>query len=120
MNYYVFLHELQFMRDTLHWLPLRQRILYRVSTIDWRCVLGVAPAYLSELFVLSSSYPGRRSLRSAFLGDYLVPRSYTSRPLNRIGRSRRPVPLSGMAFLSNCALFHVICRARFVASLRPS
>src|SRR6218665_1950375 len=40
-------------------------------------------------------------------------------PLNRIGPSRRLVPLSGMAFLSNCALFHVIFRARFIVSLRP-
>src|SRR6218665_1831561 len=38
----------------------------------------VAPVYLSELFVLSSSCPGRRSLRSASRGDYLIPRSYTA------------------------------------------
>ena len=43
-----------------------------------------------------------------------------TRPLNRIGPSRRLVPLSGMAYLSNCALFHVIFRARFIVSLRPS
>src|SRR6218665_23105 len=97
------------MRDTLHWLPVRQGILYRVSTIAWRCILGVAPAYLSEFFVLSSSCPGRRSLRSASSGDYLIPRS-----------SRRLVPLSGMTFLSNCALFHVIFRAHFIISLGPS
>ena len=41
------------------------RILFRVSTIAWRYILGVVPAYLSELFVLSSSCPGMRSLRSA-------------------------------------------------------
>ena len=64
------------MRDTLHWLPVRQRILYRVTTIAWRCILGVAPVYLSELFVLSLSCPGRRSLRSASRGDCLIPRSY--------------------------------------------
>src|SRR6218665_3769950 len=51
-------HIGEFMRGTLHWLPVRQRIFYRVSTIAWRCILGVAPAYLSELFVLSSSCPG--------------------------------------------------------------
>jgi len=43
-----------------------------------------------------------------------------TRPLNRIGPSRLLVPLSGIAFLSNCALFHVIYRARFIVSLRPS
>src|SRR6218665_1197427 len=37
-----------------------------------------------------------------------------------IGPSWWLVPLSEMAFLSNCALFHVIFRARFIVSLRPS
>src|SRR6218665_1248223 len=76
-------HIGEFMRDILHWLPVRQRILYRVSTIAWRCILGVAPVYLSELFVLSLSCPGQRSLRSASRGDYLIPRSYTAIKQNR-------------------------------------
>ena len=71
-------HIGEFMRDTLHWFPVCQRIFYRVSTIAWRCILGVAPTYLSELCVLSSSCPSRRSLRSASRGDYLIPRSYTA------------------------------------------
>ena len=70
-------HIGEFMRNTLHWLPVGQRILYRVSTIAWRCILGVAPVYLSELFVLHVS-SGRRSLRSASRGEYLIPRSYTA------------------------------------------
>src|SRR6218665_2223447 len=28
-------HISEFMRDTLHWLPVRQRIHYRLSTIVW-------------------------------------------------------------------------------------
>src|SRR6218665_3757546 len=108
-------HIGEFMRDTLHWLPVCQRILYRVSTIAWRCILGVASAYLSELFVLSSSCPGRRSLRSASRGDYLIPSSYTATKQNRA--YSRLVPVSGMAFLSNYALFHVISRAHFIVSL---
>ena len=31
------------MRDTLHWLPIRQRIFYRVVVPAWHCLLGVAP-----------------------------------------------------------------------------
>src|SRR6218665_1506086 len=96
MNYYVFLHELQFMRDTLHWLPLRQHILYRVSTVAWRCILGVAPTYLSELFVLSSSCSGRRSLRSASRGDYLIPRSYTATKQNRAFSAAGPSIWNGL------------------------
>jgi len=41
-------------------------------------------------------------------------------PLSRIGPSRRLVPLSGMAFLLNYALFHMIFRAHFIVSLTPS
>src|SRR6218665_662744 len=52
-------HIGEFVQDTLHWLPVCQRIFYRVPTIAWRCILGVAPAYPSELFcpifVLSGS-----------------------------------------------------------------
>src|SRR6218665_4186319 len=49
-----------------------------------------------------------------------LPTREDEKRLSRIGPSRRLVPLSGMAFLSNCALFHVIFRARFIVSLRPS
>src|SRR6218665_422741 len=84
------------MRDTLHWLPVRQRILYRDSTIAWRCILGVAPAYLSELFVLSSSCPGRRSLCPASRGDYLIPRSYTAAKQNRAFSAAGPSIWNGL------------------------
>src|SRR6218665_2249551 len=89
-------HIGEFTRDTLHWLPVRQRILYRVSTIAWRCILGVAPAYFSELFVPSSSCPGRRSLRSASRGDYLIPRSYTKQ--NRAFSAAGPSIWNGFPF----------------------
>ena len=43
-----------------------------------------------------------------------------TRPLNRIMPSRRLFSLSGMAFVSNYTLYHVIFRARFIVSLRLS
>src|SRR6218665_2863374 len=63
---------------TLHWLPVRQRIHYRLSTIVWRCALGIAPTYLLELFILTSSCNGRQSLRSASRGDFVVPHARTA------------------------------------------
>src|SRR6218665_437083 len=84
------------MRDTLHWLLIRQRVLYRVSTFV--CVIGAASVYLSEFFVQTSSCLGRQSLCTA------------SRP------SRWLVPLSGMVSLLNCALSHVICLAPLSSS----
>src|SRR6218665_1028727 len=38
------------MFDVLHWLPVRQRIEYRVVSLVWQCQLGLAPAYLIDLF----------------------------------------------------------------------
>src|SRR6218665_3839695 len=37
------------MRDTLHRLPIAQRISYRIAGLVWRCLLGSAPGYLCEL-----------------------------------------------------------------------
>src|SRR6218665_2034325 len=39
------------MLDVLHWLPVRQRIQYRVVSLLWQCQLGLAPAYLRDLYV---------------------------------------------------------------------
>jgi len=63
-------HISDYMRDVLHWLPVQQRIHYRISYIVWHCVLGDAPSYLLELFILTSACSGRRSLRSATKGDF--------------------------------------------------
>src|SRR6218665_1679562 len=41
-------HISTYMRDILHWLPARQRIEYRMAVLVWRCLLGLAPAYLVE------------------------------------------------------------------------
>src|SRR6218665_3868876 len=53
-------------------------------------VVSLAPAYLSELFVLSSSCQSRRSLRSTSRGDYLIPRSYTANKQNRASSAAGP------------------------------
>src|SRR6218665_1010636 len=54
------------MRDTLHWLPLRQRIFYKVAVLVWHCLLGGAPVYLQELCRPVSTLVGRQALRSFF------------------------------------------------------
>src|SRR6218665_663719 len=36
-------HITDYLRDVLHWLPVQQRIHYRISSIFWHCVLGNAP-----------------------------------------------------------------------------
>src|SRR5688572_4109591 len=66
------------MRDVLHWLPVSQRISYRVASLVWRCLLGCAPSYLSDLSRPVSDLAARRALRSSESGEILVPRAHTS------------------------------------------
>src|SRR6218665_1782369 len=67
-----------YMRDTLHWLPIAQRICYRIAVLVWRCLIGSAPGYLCELCRPVSGLPGRRALRSSATGQLLVPRAKTA------------------------------------------
>src|SRR6218665_1926507 len=39
-------HVSQYMLDVLHWLPAEQRISYRIASLVWRCLVGLAPVYL--------------------------------------------------------------------------
>jgi len=34
--------------QSLHWLPVRQRIVYKLATLVHKCLTGRAPAYLAE------------------------------------------------------------------------
>src|SRR6218665_897765 len=76
-------HISDYMRDVFHWLPVQQRIHYRISSIVWHCVLGNAPSYLLELFNVTSACSSRRSLRSATKGHFLVSRARTTTRQNR-------------------------------------
>src|SRR6218665_140104 len=70
----------------------------------WHCVLGNAPSYLLELFILTSACSGRRSLRSASKGDFLVPRARTAT------RQKRAFSIVGPCVFS---LNFVLCRGTF-------
>ena len=54
----------------LHWLPVSQRIMYKLLITTYRCIHGLAPSYLSRHIV---SYVPTRSLRSQNLGRIVVP-----------------------------------------------
>jgi len=51
-------HITDYMRNVLHWHQVQQRIHYRISSIVWHCVLGNAPSYLLELFILTLACSG--------------------------------------------------------------
>jgi len=47
--------------DSLHWLPVRQRIVYKLLLLAFKCFHGLAPQYLNDLV---QHYSPPRSLRS--------------------------------------------------------
>ena len=66
-------------RDELHWLSVRSRIVFKLCLLVRSCMAGSAPSYLTELCVPVSSVAGRQSLRSASRGTLVVPRVRTER-----------------------------------------
>ena len=54
-------HITPVMRD-LHWLPVRQRIIFKLMLLTFKSLCGSAPSYISELI---TRYQPTRSLRSA-------------------------------------------------------
>jgi hypothetical protein len=46
---------------TLHWLPVKYRIIYKILLLTYKCLHGIAPVYLQELIKL---YTPTRNLRS--------------------------------------------------------
>ena len=57
----------------LHWLPYPQRISYKICLLMFKCLKGLAPAYLSDLCVGTAAVVDRFGLRSAARGDLVVP-----------------------------------------------
>ena len=49
--------------NELHWLPVRERIIFKILVFVYKCLIGTAPGYLTSC--LSPYQPGRASLRSA-------------------------------------------------------
>ena len=70
-------------RDRLHWLPVQQRIKYKVCVLVYKSLHQAALAYLAELCSSVSESANRGQLRSAVRGDLAVPRSRTTRYAQR-------------------------------------
>jgi hypothetical protein len=52
---------------SLHWLPIHQRIIYKISVITYKILLSKSPAYLFELLEVRTSKQNTRSLDSCQL-----------------------------------------------------
>ena len=61
----------------LHWLPVRQRIRFKLAMIIYKCLHGLAPPYLADDCVLVFSVTSRWHLRSADTRKLVVRRTRT-------------------------------------------
>src|SRR6218665_1767082 len=71
-------HVSAYILDGLHRLPLQQRIIFRIGAVVWRCILGLAPAYLRDLCHPTPGTRGCSSHRSSEQGLLFVPFARTS------------------------------------------
>ena len=55
----------------LHWLPVEQRIIFKIALVTFKALHGVAPSYISELI---SDHASSRTLRSSSLKLLDVPK----------------------------------------------
>jgi len=62
------------MRDLLHWLPVHQRIQFKMCLIVFKCSHHLAPKYLSDYCQPVSSNPGRSIMVHAVLPWQARPR----------------------------------------------
>src|SRR6218665_2398626 len=63
--------------DQLHWLPIRQRIQYKLGLFVYKCLRGDAPSYLTDM--ISRVGKGSQRQRSAAHGNLAVPLTRTVR-----------------------------------------
>ena len=70
-------HITPVLRDVLHWLPVRQRIEYKIALLVFKCLHGIGPAYLSEWCTSLSATNAHHQLRSISHSDLHQPRTRT-------------------------------------------
>ena len=56
---------------SLHWLPIKARIEYKIALLCYNCLKSTGPSYLRDMLTL---YQPSRSLRSADSGHLCIPR----------------------------------------------
>ena len=59
----------------LHWLPIAERINFKLCLLVHKALVGHAPQYIADLITPVADLPSRVSLRTALSGDLYVPRT---------------------------------------------
>ena len=60
---------------TLHWLPIKFRIIYKLCLLVHKSLNNRSPTYLTELFHPISTIPSKASLRSSSTRDLVIPKT---------------------------------------------
>ncbi len=71
----------------LHWLPVKKRIIFKILILTFRCLNGLAPAYLSQLL---HPYSPTRKLRSSNSLLLKVPKARTKNYGDRAFQNSAP------------------------------
>src|SRR6218665_254027 len=64
-------HITDYLRDQLHFLPIHQRIQYKLCLLVYKCLRGDAPSYLADM--ISPVGKGAQLLRSTAHGNLASP-----------------------------------------------
>ena len=107
----------------LHWLPVKQRIIYKLCLIMHLIHTGHAPAYLQNIVQLISTSAARPGLRSADKLSYLKPTLHTvfgERGFSHAGPAAwNSLPLD-IKSITNTALFKTQLKTFLFLSAYPS
>ena len=89
----------------LHWLPVRQRISFKILLFVFKAIHGFAPTYLRELVSIKRS--GNYNLRSSLDGLLLATPTYRSRVTLETDHSRSQLRHFGMYYLVRFVLLQI-------------
>ena len=89
----------------LHWLPVRQRISFKILLFVFKAIHGFAPTYLRELVSIKRS--GNYNLRSSSDGLLLATPTYRSRVTLETDHSRSQLRHSGMYYRVRFVLLQI-------------
>jgi len=118
------------LRDTLHWLLVRERIDFKLCLLIYKCLHQLATPYLESMISSISAVSIRRHLWSTGQGDLTVPRTRTvgfgprsfsiagPSPWNTLPSDMKQSPLSVAQFCSQ--LKSVMFVRSFYARAQPS
>ena len=70
-------HVSPVLHDVLHWLPVTQKIQFKIAATAFDCVRGTGPAYFKDVCATAVDTSSRANLLSADRGDMFVPRTTT-------------------------------------------